>query len=193
MVIIMNDQMEPINEEQVEEKEGVPRSCFEWAEALVSSIVIVIAIFTFLFRVVAVDGTSMETTLLDEDRIVLTNLFYSPQPGDIVVMSHGEVFDAPLVKRVIAVEGQTVDITNEGEVYVDGEKLEESYIHGAKTFKGEQTYPLEVPEGYVFVMGDHRAVSLDSRYKDVGLIDERNIIGKAQCIIYPFNRIGGLS
>ena len=100
---------------------------------------------------------------------------------------------APLVKRVIAVEGQTVDITNEGEVYVDGEKLEETYIHGAKTFKGEQTYPLEVPEGYVFVMGDHRAVSLDSRYKDVGLIDERNIIGKAQCIIYPFNRIGGLS
>ena len=85
----MNDQMEPINEEEVEEKEGVTRSCFEWAEALVSSIVIVIAIFTFLFRVVAVDGTSMETTLLDEDRIVLTNLFYHPQPGDIVVMSHG--------------------------------------------------------------------------------------------------------
>ncbi len=189
----MNDQMEPINEEEVEEKEGVTRSCFEWAEALVSSIVIVIAIFTFLFRVVAVDGTSMETTLLDEDRIVLTNLFYHPQPGDIVVMSHGEVFDAPLVKRVIAVEGQTVDITNDGDVYVDGEKLDEPYINGAKTYKGEQTYPLEVPEGYVFVLGDHRSVSLDSRYKDVGLIDERNIIGKAQCIIYPLNRIGGLS
>lgn len=189
----MNDQMEPINEEEIGQKDRVALSCFEWAEALVSSIVIVIAIFTFLFRVVAVSGPSMETTLMSEDRIVLTNLFYTPKTGDIVVMSHGAVFQEPLVKRVIAVEGQTIDIKSTGEVYVDGMLLDEPYIRGVKTFPGVQTYPLVVPEGYVFVMGDNRTVSLDSRSREVGLIDERNIIGKAQCIIYPFNRIGGLS
>jgi signal peptidase I len=189
----MNEPMEPINMEESEQKNGAAQNCFEWAEALVSSIVIVIAIFTFLFRVVAVSGPSMETTLMSDDRIVLTNLFYTPQPGDIVVMSHGAQFQEPLVKRVIAVEGQVVDINISGEVFVDNQKLEEPYIQGALTFPGAQSYPLEVPEGYVFVMGDNRPVSLDSRSHEVGLIDKRNIIGKAQCIIYPFNRIGGLS
>lgn len=85
-----------------------------------------------------------------------------------------------------------MDITENGEVYVDGQKLDETYIHGAFTYQGIHTYPLEIPEGYVFVMGDNRTVSLDSRSREVGLIDKRNIIGKAQCIIFPFNRIGGL-
>lgn len=189
----MNEQMEQINTEETKQKNGVAQSCFEWAEALVSSIVIVVAIFTFLFRVVAVSGPSMETTLMSEDRIVLTNLFYDPKPGDIVVMSHGAEFQEPLVKRVIAVEGQVVNINSSGEVYVDNKKLEEPYIRGALTFPGAQSYPLEIPEGYVFVMGDNRTVSLDSRSHEVGLIDTRNIIGKAQCIIYPLNRIGRLS
>lgn len=101
----MNDTNELKEEmkEELEQKSSVTQNCFEWAEALVSSIVIVIAIFTFLFRVVAVSGPSMETTLLSEDRIVLTNLFYSPSPGDIVVISHGAMFQEPLVKRVIAI------------------------------------------------------------------------------------------
>lgn len=165
------------------------RCCFEWAEAVLGSILIVVILFTFFFGVKRVDGDSMHPTLYGEDRILLTSLFYHPSPKDIVVVAHDAEYQEPLVKRVIATAGQTVNITRTGEVYVDDVLQEESYIDGAKTSRGEQTYPLTVPEGCVFVMGDNRMNSLDSRFFEVDCIDERSIIGKVQCVIFPFDRI----
>lgn len=164
-------------------------SCFEWMEAIVGSILIVVTVFTFLFGIKRVSGDSMNPTLYNEDRIILTNLFYEPQPKDIVVVAHGKVYTEPLVKRVIAVAGQTVDINRTGDVFVDGVLQDEPYIHGVKTSRGEQEYPFTVPEGCLFVMGDNRMNSLDSRSLDVDVIDERLVVGKVQGVVFPFDRI----
>lgn len=167
-------------------------SCFEWVEALVTSLIAVVLIFTFLFRIVSVKGNSMYPTLHDEDRVIITNLFYEPNPGDIVVITHAGDFEEPLIKRVIAVGGQTLKIDfDKGDVYVDGVLLNEPYINNRTTKFGDAKIPEVIPEGYVFVMGDNRGDSLDSRYIRVGLIDERYILGKAQLILFPFNRLGG--
>lgn len=177
------------------EKKAVARSVFEWVEAMLTAIIVVVIICSFVFRIVAVTGHSMENTLHDQDRIIVTNFNYKPKTGDIVVVSHGQHLKDPLVKRVIATEGQTLRIDfNTGEVYVDGVLLDESaYIKNPTTTPGDMEIPSVIPEGYVFVMGDNRQISLDSRYVDVGLIDVRNIMGKAQWIIFPFNRIGDIN
>ncbi|HIS68301.1 MAG TPA: signal peptidase I [Candidatus Gallacutalibacter stercoravium] len=169
------------------------QSCFEWLEALIAAIVIVVVLLTFFFRTVNVSGPSMENTLQDQDRVLLTSWGYTPEPGDIVVITRAAHLEEPLVKRVIAVEGQTLHIDYDtGNVYVDGVLLNEPYIKNATTTPGDWEIPSVIPEGYVFVMGDNRQISKDSRYEEVGLIDERNILGKVQFIFYPFDRIGGL-
>ena len=145
---------------------------------------------TFAFRVIDVDGTSMEPTLINTDKVIITNLFYEPKNGDVVVISHGEEYEKPLVKRVIAVGGQTVDIDfNLGIVYVDGYALDESrYISEpiSRHLNNEMTFPVTVPYGYVFMMGDNRNGSTDSRSLDVGFCREEYILGKAICRILPF-------
>jgi signal peptidase I len=167
------------------------RSCFEWVEALITAAIIVVLIFTFLFRTIAVTGFSMQDTLQDKDRVIVTSLFYTPKPGDVVVITRAAHVEEPLVKRVIAVGGQTLKIDfSTGEVYVDGILQDEPYIKNKTTRPGDWNFPEVIPEGYVFVMGDNRQISKDSRNQDIGLIDERDIIGKVQCIFYPFNRIG---
>lgn len=168
---------------------GGVNSCFEWMEAIVGSILIVVTVFTFFFGIKRVSGDSMLPTLYDQDRIVLTNLFYQPKPKDIVVVAHGAIYDEPLVKRVIAVEGQTVDINRTGDVFVDGVLQEEPYIQGVKTTRGEQEYPLTVPDGCIFVMGDNRMNSLDSRSLEVDVVDERLVVGKVRGVVFPFDRI----
>lgn len=164
---------------------------YDWVSAFLYAIVFVILIITFCVRMVDVDGSSMMNTLQDSDKVFITGLNYEPQVGDIVVISHGETLDKTLVKRVIAVGGQTVDIDFEtGEVMVDGVVIDEPYILGSTKNKDVVEFPLTVDEGKVFVLGDNRPISKDSRYPDVGLIDVENIIGKVQFRIYPFSSFG---
>ncbi len=171
------------------------REIFEWLETVAFSLVAVVLVFTFVFRIVGVDGDSMQNTLYDSDRLIITHLFYQPKAGDIVIITQPNAVNKPLVKRIVAVGGQTVDIdTDRGLVYVDGEIIDEPYIKEptVKIPSPPMEFPVTVPEGKVFVMGDNRNHSLDSRSTDVGMIDERYILGKAIFRIYPFNRIGGL-
>ncbi len=167
-------------------------SCiFDWISSIIIAVVAVVILLTFCFRLIDVDGTSMESTLIDTDKVIVTNLFYTPENGDIVVISHGVEYDKPLVKRVIATAGQSLDIDfDNNKVYVDGALIDEPYIQGA-TIKGNAEIPSVIPEGKVFVMGDNRAVSMDSRHHEVGLIDVDNIIGKAQLVVIPHTKQNG--
>lgn len=164
---------------------------YEWVEIITASLIAIALVFTFLFRLVDVDGTSMETTLHDGERLVLSCLPYTPKRGDIVVVSRGAEGE-PLIKRVIGLAGDTISIDAEnGTVYLNGEVLEEPYIHvttAPELMQGEVT----VPEGMVFVMGDNRSAghSLDSR--TFGCVDEDRLVGKAVFRVAPFDRFGGL-
>ena len=169
-------------------RSGVTATLLDWIGCLLAALVWVLILMTFLFRVIDVDGTSMEPTLVNTDKVVITDLFYTPHDHDIIVISHAEEYNKPLVKRVIATEGQTLKIDfDKNEIYVDGKLLEEDYTMG-DTIMGnipEEDLPEVIPEGKVFVLGDHRDVSLDSRYEEIGLIDVESIIGKAQFVIIP--------
>ena len=161
---------------------------FDWLGSLFMALVVVLLVMTFGFRIIDVDGKSMEPTLIDSDKVLITDLFYTPHNGDIVIISHGEEYPKPLVKRVIATAGQELKLDcDNNAVYVDGQKLDEPYIQGT-TVRGdvaEAEINGVVPEGKVFVMGDNRSISLDSRYKQIGFIDESYIIGKAQLDVIP--------
>ena len=188
-----------------QEKKVIPgRDLYEWVQSLVGSVLVVVAIFTFGIRMLGVDGHSMLNTLQHDDRLLVVNpiFYHDDQYGDIVILRKNGVFDNdPIVKRVIAVGGQTVDIDfDAGVVYVDGEALEEDYIR-EPTYTAEGTeFPLTVPEGSIFVMGDNRNGSSDSRDYRLGTVDTRYVIGKAAFLIFPgpdydtekrdFSRIG---
>lgn len=150
--------------------------------------------FSLLFRVVVVSGPSMNATLVDGDWLLLLGnvLYGEPQKGDIIVASKDSFDDgAPIIKRVIATEGQTVDIDFiAGIVYVDGTALDEPYtLTPTNQYEGID-FPLTVDEGCVFVMGDNRNKSKDSRSTEIGLIDEREILGKAIFLAFPGNNKG---
>lgn len=157
--------------------------------SIIIAVVVIILLLTFFFRIVNVDGRSMMNTLLDGDKVIVTNFMYEPENNDIVVISHAEEYDKPIIKRVIATEGQSLKIDFENErVYVDGTLLDEPYV-SSELKEGNTKIPEVIPEGKVFVMGDNRLDSLDSRYSEIGLIDEDNIIGKAQFVVLPLTRI----
>ena len=165
---------------------------YDWLQCIVTALVISILVFVFVGRIIGVDGDSMNPTLLNGERVIMSNLFFTPKQGDIVVLTKESFDDDPIVKRIIATEGQTVDINFEtGEVWVDGQLLDEPYI-AEKTHRyyPGMTFPLTVEEGCVFVMGDNRNKSTDSRSPDLGTVDTRCILGKVYAIIYPFSEIG---
>lgn len=169
---------------------SVTQSCYEWLHTLILAISVVMLLLTFVFRLVDVDGQSMMDTLFDKDKVIVTNLCYTPECGDVVVISHGQNLNKPIIKRVIATEGQTLSIDfSTGEVVVDGAVLDEPYIKDLTVKQGDAEIPEVIPEGMVFVMGDNRNHSTDSRFTAVGLINEDDIIGKAQFVVYPFDRI----
>jgi len=178
----------------VEKKDGAKADeTLDWLQCIVSALVVCILVFTFAFRVVGVVGSSMVPTLEDGQRLIISNLFYKPKYGDIVVLRKLEFKEQPIVKRVIATEGQTVDIDfDAGIVYVDGEALEEPYVNALVSEREDFDEPVTVPAGCVFVMGDNRNASTDSRYAPIGCVDTRLILGKAYCRIYPLNRFGGI-
>ena len=175
--------------QEQEKQTAKGRDLYEWVQSLVGSVLVVVAIFTFVIRMMGVDGHSMLNTLQHGDRLLVVNsmLYHDYKYGDIVILRKDGVFDDdPIVKRVIAVEGQTVDIDfAEGIVYVDGEALEEDYIR-EPTYTAEGTeFPLTVPEGSIFVMGDNRNHSSDSRDASLGTVDTRYVIGRAVILAFP--------
>lgn len=167
-----------------------------WLQALTMALVVLILLFTFVGRIISVDGESMLPTLHHGDMLLLRSIGYTPEQGDIVVLTKNfsHYVDQPIVKRVIAVGGQTVRIDySESKVYVDGVALDEPYINEAIMFQpgGDLTISeMTVPEGSVFVMGDNRNNSSDSRHYQLGAIDTRYILGEAVMILLPFQDFG---
>lgn len=187
-----------------EKEEG--RDLYEWAQALVCSVLAVVLLFTFVIRLIGVDGHSMVPTLQDGDRLLVLNAMLDNdyEYGDIVVLRKDTFLEEPIVKRVIATEGQTVDIDFvSGAVYVDGELLEEDYINEPTYVEEGTEFPDGAPEGSIFVMGDNRNHSSDSRSSDLGTVDTRYVIGKAVFLLFPgadeatgqrdFGRIGPIA
>lgn len=175
---------------------------FEWVDCIVAAVVVVVILFTFIFRIVGIIGPSMKDTLHQDDKIIISNFLYTPQRGDIVVISRNYVNEAneganqsqePIIKRVIATENQVVDIDfDAGIVYVDGVALDEPYTRTLTNNKYDINFPIRVSEGHIFVLGDNRAESLDSRSSQIGLVDVRYVLGKALFRVYPFDQIGSL-
>ncbi len=165
----------------------------EWYEALIFALTFLVLLFTFVVRVVAVNGSSMVPTLHSGDRLLVQSSLFGVDRGDVVVVDSYIEYGKPLVKRVIAVGGDQVDIDAEaGQVFVNGQLLDEPYIAEPTHQAGNMEFPLTVPEGCVFVMGDNRMHSTDSRFQDIGFIDERDILGRVLYRIYPFDSIGSI-
>ena len=164
---------------------------FDFVEILVLTVVAVLLITSFLIRHTLVQGPSMENTLINGQHLLISDVNYTPKNGDIVVfvpLNYGDR-STPFIKRVIAVEGQTVEIRS-GVVLVDGLAQSEDYL---SLSKGQSSYPETiVPEGYVFVLGDNRTRSRDSREDEVGMVDVRSILGKVVCRVWPLSGIGSV-
>ena len=167
---------------------------YEWVQALVGVVLAVVLLFTFAVRVVLVSGPSMRETLQHQDCLLVMNahLCGGFEAGDIVIIRKESFKDGePIVKRVIATEGQTVDIDfTAGAVYVDGQLLEETYIREPTHLEEGLEFPVTVPEGCVFVMGDNRNASTDSRDARLGCVDERYIMGRVYFTLFPVKNIG---
>lgn len=197
---------------------------WEWVYTIFIAVAIALVIKCFLFDIVQVDGSSMYPTLVDNDRLIITKLGYTPKQGDIIILdstykNRSEYYDnlaqtkgkeelnmleklikypalpkqykhRYYVKRVIALPGQTLDI-RDGKVYVDGEELQEEYYDGTTSIIDPSVkYPVTVDDNCVFVMGDNRNHSKDSRDSSLGQVPYKAVVGKSQIRIFPFNHIG---
>lgn len=191
----MDEKSNEINEEAFQQNKGksAKREMLEWVEAIIIAVIIAFVIRTFIMTVVKVDGQSMENTLHDSERLIVWRLGYEPKNDDIIIFEPKCAPGSYYVKRIIATEGQTVTIDYDtNSVYVDGEKLDEPYIK-----EEMELYPYSassdeytVPEDCVFVMGDNRNHSSDSRNPDVGFVTEESILGKAVLRFWPLNTLG---
>ncbi|MBQ3548119.1 MAG: signal peptidase I [Clostridia bacterium] len=193
------------NEPPKREKLDLKKELVEWLGVVASALIIVVVLFGFVFRVAIISGDSMKNTLINGDVVVISNFNYTPKQGDIVVVSRNvenstesmREENGPIIKRVIATEFQIVDIDFEtGTVYVDNMPLDEPYISTPTLDKYDVEFPLTVPEGCIFVLGDNRDVSLDSRSSrigDGGMIDTRYVLGRAVYRVFPFDKMGGFA
>ena len=201
-----NKEQTSINKPNPAPEKQQQKNVLSYLHDLVFGLVAVLLVFMLVFRVVVVSGPSMKQTLKNGDALILlSNVFYkSPEYGDIVVASKDSFKNGePIIKRVIATEGQTVDIDfDKGIVYVDGVALDEPYANTTTNLFEGAAFPQVVKEGCVFVLGDNRNDSMDSRSVDIGQIDCRELLGKAVFLVLPgadenthkreFDRIGAL-
>lgn len=172
----------------------------DMVEILVITVGVVLLLFSFVFRLCTVLGDSMEDTLYDREVLLVSNLFYSPESGDIVVFHQTGTLNEPVVKRIIATEGETVSIRHYltsmrvtvTDVNGNTQVLEEEYCKYEGFPYYTENYDITVPEGHVFVLGDNRNNSKDSRHSDIGLVDERRILGKVLFRIAPLSRFGAI-
>ena len=166
------------------------RETYDWIQCLLVALIICVLIFMFCVRVIDVIGASMNPTLYNGEKMLVSGLFYKPKVGDVVVFKKDE-YDPNklLVKRVVAVEGQEINMDFEnGIVYIDGVAIAEDYISEPTYNKLDFIGPKTVPEGCVFVMGDNRNASIDSRKSEIGMLDNRLILGKTYCVVYPVSQ-----
>ena len=188
-------------EKETPEEEKLPQDqqtrldLYDWIQSLMVALVICVALFIFVVRVIDVSGSSMFPTLHNGDKMIVSGLFYKPKYGDVVVFKT-DTYDPnkALVKRVIATEGQEISIDfDRGVVYIDGTPLEEDYIAELTKNKLDFIGPQKVPEGCVFCMGDNRNASTDSRKKEIGMVDERMILGRAFYVAFPSGDMGWIN
>ena len=195
-----NGEVIEILDKEPKKKKSAIKEIFDWVVSIASAIAIVLLLHIFVFVQVTVSGSSMDPTLKDKDRLIAVRFMYEPKYADIVVvdpyLSEGTVkgktmFNRVLyIKRVIATGGQTIDL-KDGKVYIDGKLLEEDYIaDSVKTYTQSTEMPVTVPEGCVFVMGDNREWSKDSRDRTVGILRNEQVVGKAVFRLLPFDKFG---
>ncbi len=177
----MNKEIITAEEKNEKEKSSFASSIYEALSVVISSIFIIALVFTFGFRLVGVSGGSMLDTLHDGEWLIVTPYYDEPEYGDIVISTHKLNSMGPIVKRIVATEGDTVSIDEDGSVFVNGDKIDESgYAIEVSRMYGDLDYPVTVPEGHVMLLGDNRPVSSDSRYSYVGFAPVDSLLGKAQ-------------
>ena len=183
---------------QETEPDSWKRDCYDWLQMLTFVLVGVVLVFTFLGMVIGVSGTSMYPTLHNQDIMVIQRVGYTPAQGDVVVLRKDSFLEEAIVKRVIAVAGQEVEIDYDANtVYVDGVALDEPYINqedeDVMVERSGMVYrEFTVPKGCIFVMGDNRNGSTDSRYAELGMVDTGYVLGRALCVAFPFSHIQSL-
>lgn len=184
------------NTEPKEEKTSFKLDLFYWMQTLISVLIALILIFSLVGRVIEVKGSSMLPTLHEGDLMLLQSIGYTPKQGDVVVLRKDAFMEEPIVKRVIAVGGQHVTVDYDANaVYVDGVALDEPYINEmmVDSYRPDMcVVDVDVPEGSVYVLGDNRNHSSDSRHIDLGTVDERYILGHVLCVVFPFQDFGAV-
>lgn len=194
------DENDILNSSPSQEPEEEPGSfkldLYFWTQALVMALVALILTFTLVGRVIGVVGNSMVPTLHWNDLLLLQSIGYTPKQGDVVVLRKDAFMSEPIVKRVIATGGQHVSIDYAtSTVTVDGVELEEPYINEPMGYPIDMEMTItdvDVPEGSIFVMGDNRNHSSDSRHQRLGTVDERYVLGRVLCVIFPFSSFGAV-
>lgn len=190
--ILFTENQEP--EEPDEEKGDFKMDLYFWMQALAVALVFLVLTFTFVGRVIRVVGSSMVPTLHAGDLMLIQSIGYQPQQGDVVVLRKSTFMSEPVVKRVIATEGQHVRVSYEDHcIYVDGEKLDEPYINEVMVRPPSSELNIldvVVPEGSIYVLGDNRNQSSDSRSERLGTVDTRYVLGRAICVLMPFSDFG---
>ncbi len=159
---------------------GLSGIVFDAASVVITAIALLAIVFTFGFRMVGVSGSSMVSTLENGDWLLVTPYYSAPEHGDIVISTKKTAAEGPLVKRVIGLPGDVVDIRADDSVWVNGKKLTETYARPGTYGRGDRVYPVTVPDDCVMLMGDNRYVSLDSRYTSIGFIEIEHLLGKAR-------------
>lgn len=193
----LTQQQEPQEEGKKKKQETLTlgQELFQTLQSLAVIVLGVIFLFTFVVRITVVDGHSMEDTLHHGDIVLVRSIGYVPRQGDIVVLTDKTFRSGSIIKRVIATEGQTVDIDYAtSTVYVDGEPLVEDYIKEARwdLYADNGVNHITVPEGHIYVMGDNRNGSSDSRDPGLGAVDVRCVIGQAVMVLFPLSDLGAL-